>query len=130
MANTLAALLKCTSSSLTQHLNKITFTRIVQPQSKYLPVQSFVKLTFYPVVRTLYSKSSLGLDGYKQQCEKTKVQLATIADKFKTKMKEYAQEDSKSMVFTEDLKNMVHITETDEEVQTVIQMMKKYSFSS
>lgn len=74
----------------------------------------------------MYSKSALGIDGFLFQSEKSKAQLANIADRFKTKMNEYTGDDGKSMIFTEDLKNMVHIAETSEDVDLVIKMMKKY----
>lgn len=79
------------------------------------------------VIRHLYANSALGIDGYLQQCERTKIQLANISDKFRSKMTEYTSDDSKNMIFTEDLKNMVHLAESEEDVQLVIKMMKRYS---
>lgn len=50
-----------------------------------------------------------------------------MGDKFRSKMNEYAQEESKSMIFTEDLKNMVHLAESSpEDVELVLQMMQRY----
>lgn len=40
-------------------------------------------------------------------------------------MRENTADDSKNMVFTEDLKNMVHLAESDEDVELVIKMMTK-----
>ncbi|GJQ78442.1 hypothetical protein Trydic_g11561 [Trypoxylus dichotomus] len=76
--------------------------------------------------RGLYSATSLGLDGFIQQQERVRNQLANIQDKFKAKMKENVQEDSKNIVFTEDLKNMIHIA-SNEDVDIVVKMMKKFN---
>lgn len=68
----------------------------------------------------------MGFDQFLLQCERSKVQLSNIAEKFKLKMDEYSVDDSKTMIFTEDLKNMIHIAETQEDVDLLIKMMKKY----
>ncbi|CAH0550263.1 unnamed protein product [Brassicogethes aeneus] len=78
-------------------------------------------------VRSLYSKSTLGIDGFTMQQEKTRMQMHNISDKFREKMNEYSNEDSKSMIFTEDLKNMIHLSESDEDIQLVYNMIKKFN---
>lgn len=72
----------------------------------------------------------LGLDGFRSQCEKTKANLANIADKFKEKMRDYSAQESKSMIFTEDLKNIIYLAENDDDVEVVINMMKKFQSQS
>ncbi|XP_014250577.1 pentatricopeptide repeat-containing protein 2, mitochondrial-like [Cimex lectularius] len=76
--------------------------------------------------RTLYSAGSIGLDAYQDTREKIKSQFGGIEDKFKTKMTEYTNTDANSTIFTEDLKNMVHLVE-NEEVSLVEQMIKKFA---
>lgn len=77
----------------------------------------------------MYSASYLGLDTFRQQQERIRNQLTNIHDKFKVKMKENTEESSKNVIFTEDLKNMIHIA-TEEDIEVVIKMMKKYVFSA
>ncbi|KAF5307140.1 hypothetical protein FQR65_LT00656 [Abscondita terminalis] len=77
--------------------------------------------------RQLYSATTLGLDNFIQQKGRLKAQLANIAPKFREKMIEYAADESKNMVFTEDLKNMVHLADSDEDVNLVIKMMIKFN---
>lgn len=78
-------------------------------------------------MRHIYAAQTLGLDGYLQSREKIKIQFNNMTDKFKTKMTDYVTESpSKNMIFTEDLKNMIHLTEANEtDIQLVINMMKK-----
>lgn len=40
-------------------------------------------------------------------------------------MKEFTQEGASSMIFTEDLKNMIHIAESEEDLDLVVKMLKK-----
>lgn len=76
--------------------------------------------------RFLYSKTILGLDGYMMQRERTLQQLSNIADKFRDKMRDYTRAEATSMIFTEDLKNMVHMAETTD-IELIILMMKKFN---
>ncbi|KAI4467425.1 pentatricopeptide repeat-containing protein 2 mitochondrial [Holotrichia oblita] len=76
--------------------------------------------------RGLYSASSLGLDTFIEQQDRVRNQLLNIQDKFKTKMIENTTEESKNIIFSEDLKNMIHIA-TDADIEIVINMMKKFN---
>ncbi|CAG9773534.1 unnamed protein product [Ceutorhynchus assimilis] len=78
-------------------------------------------------IRNLYSMSALGLDGFEHQQQRLKLQISSIGDKFKEKMSESVSVESKNMIFTEDLKNMIHIAETDQDVGLVVAMLKKYN---
>jgi hypothetical protein len=50
-----------------------------------------------------------------------------MSEKFRTKMNEYAHDDSKNMIFTEDLKNMIHLAESSpEDIGLVLQMMQRF----
>lgn len=82
--------------------------------------------TSVEVARTLYSKSSLGLDGFELQKQRTKEQLLNLADKFKERMIEYSGDD-KNMIFTEDLKNMIYLAENDQDLELVVDMMRRYA---
>ncbi|KAF2896595.1 hypothetical protein ILUMI_09580 [Ignelater luminosus] len=111
MANVLAALVRTSNTFCSQ---------VLVGQSRSVIFQS-------QAIRNLYSKVTLGVDGYLEQKRRIASQLANIAPMFRDKMKEYTSDDSKNMVFTEDLKNMVHIAENDEDVELVIKMMKKFN---
>lgn len=78
-------------------------------------------------MRHLYSKAALGLDNFTQHREQVKLQMHSIGDKFKEKMAEYVSDETKNMVFTEDLKNMVHLAESDKDIELAVEMLKKYS---
>lgn len=76
--------------------------------------------------RSLYSASSLGLDNYLGTREKIQNYMIDNADKFRGKMTEFLEDGSKNMIFTEDLKNMVHIVQKDQQdIQLTINMIKK-----
>lgn len=70
----------------------------------------------------------MGIDGFLQQKSRIKNNFANISEKFIGKMKEFAIDDTKGMVFTEDLKNMIHLAETDEDIDLVVDMMKRFEF--
>ncbi|XP_046969904.1 pentatricopeptide repeat-containing protein 2, mitochondrial-like [Vanessa cardui] len=73
----------------------------------------------------LYALSSLGIDGYLQTRKKIREQFSNFSDKFRIKMQEFVL-DSKNMIFTEDLKNMVHIAEPTD-LDLVVNMVKKFN---
>ncbi|RVE52731.1 hypothetical protein evm_002604 [Chilo suppressalis] len=76
-------------------------------------------------VQHLYSQSSLGIDGYLHTRKRMKEQFANFTDKFRTKMSEFVT-DPKNMIFTEDLKNMVHLAEPAD-LELVTNMIKKFN---
>lgn len=79
-------------------------------------------------VRNLYSASVLGLDGYRSYREKTRTQHLHNVDNFKRKMKEFVAASATNMVFTEDLKNIIHLAEdTPEDKQLLVDMLEKYN---
>jgi pentatricopeptide repeat domain-containing protein 2 len=58
--------------------------------------------------------------------DRTKIQFVNLADKFKTKMLEFSDPNSSNMIFTEDLKNMIHLAEdTSGDLNLVYRMMKR-----
>jgi len=78
--------------------------------------------------RTLYAADAMGVDGYEKQRERTKMQFTGMSDKFRAKMVEFSTSDSKNMIFTEDLKNMLHLVEGNpEDLGLVLEMMKKFN---
>lgn len=79
-------------------------------------------------VRFLYAEKTLGLDGFKQTSEKIQQQFHNMSEKFRIKMSEYVSDnDKKSMIFTEDLKNMIHLAKSDDDVTLVTKMMIKFN---
>lgn len=75
--------------------------------------------------RQLYAKSTLGIEGFVKQQEQVQRQMQNISLKFKEKMGEYCQDDTKNMIFTEDLKNMMHLATTKEDIEITIKMVYK-----
>lgn len=53
-----------------------------------------------------------------------------MVDKFREKMKEFTLGEGKQMIFTEDLKNMVHLVENrNDDLSLILQMINRYSIS-
>lgn len=77
-------------------------------------------------VRNLYAPAALGIEGYMNARERTKMQVNNI-DSFKAKMEEFVSgKDTQNLIFTEDLKNMVHISEA-QDINLLRQMIEKFS---
>jgi pentatricopeptide repeat domain-containing protein 2 len=58
--------------------------------------------------------------------DRTKTQFVNLADKFRTKMLEFSDPNSSNMIFTEDLKNMVHLADaTSDDLNLVHKMMTR-----
>jgi len=79
--------------------------------------------------RTLYSAEAMGMDRFMYVREKTKLQVTNV-DNFKAKMWEFINEEtSNNLIFTEDLKNMLHISEQPD-VELLTKMIDKFSTQS
>lgn len=73
--------------------------------------------------KTLFSQASLGIDNYVVVREKTAQQFANTQDRFKTKMKEFSEADGASMIFTEDLKSIIHLADSNDDDLTLVKAM-------
>nr|XP_022920793.1 pentatricopeptide repeat-containing protein 2, mitochondrial-like [Onthophagus taurus] len=78
------------------------------------------------VCRTLYSEAALGLDSFEYQKNRVRTQISDVEEKFRTKMSEYVTENSKNIIFTEDLKNMIYLAK-EGDVDLVVKMMKRFN---
>ncbi|GAV00062.1 hypothetical protein RvY_10965 [Ramazzottius varieornatus] len=76
--------------------------------------------------KLLYTKEAIGLSGYEHTRERTATQLGTVKDRFKKRMEQYLSADSKSLIFTEDLKNMLYLADDDNDLSMIERMMKKF----
>ncbi|XP_015379944.1 PREDICTED: pentatricopeptide repeat-containing protein 2, mitochondrial-like [Diuraphis noxia] len=79
--------------------------------------------------RNLYERAAIGLDKYEFFREKIDNQFSD-SDKhlFRERMKSFADPESSSLIFTEDLKQIVHMVGDNEEDLTLVEkMMKKYN---
>lgn len=98
-------------------------------ESEYL--SDFHQTAFFAALltRNLYSAASIGLEGFLQSRERVKLQISNC-DGFKAKMQEFVKdENSKNLVFTEDLKNMLHIA-GKEDVELLMQMIERFCSQS
>uniref|UniRef100_A0A1B6JLF5 Pentacotripeptide-repeat region of PRORP domain-containing protein n=1 Tax=Homalodisca liturata TaxID=320908 RepID=A0A1B6JLF5_9HEMI len=78
--------------------------------------------------RFLYTPAALGLEGYIQVRERVKMQFSELGDRFRAKMKDFVSPDSVNMVFTEDLKHMVHLADaTEDDLELIEEMMLKFN---
>ncbi|XP_047116291.1 pentatricopeptide repeat-containing protein 2, mitochondrial-like isoform X1 [Schistocerca piceifrons] len=80
-------------------------------------------------IRTLYSAAALGLDNYSKTRERVQNQFTNMADRFRSKMEEISHPESKNLVFTEDLKNMVHLA-GENDVELVLKMLRRFNNQS
>jgi len=81
------------------------------------------------LTRNLFAANALGLDAYVQSRERTNLQIPNH-ETFKAKMIEFVKdENSKNLIFTEDLKNMVHIS-NNEDIDLLSQMIKRFCSQS
>lgn len=71
----------------------------------------------------MFTPSALGIDTYLNTRKRIREQFANYSDKFRSKMNDFVS-DSKNMIFTEDLKNIVHIAEPTD-LDLVVKMVKK-----
>ncbi|CAF1149546.1 unnamed protein product [Adineta ricciae] len=77
-------------------------------------------------LRTIFSSSGIGIDSFKSSREQHASRYAPSLDGFKKRFLEsIGQADSQ--VFTEDLRNMIMTANNDDEINGVIQALKKYS---
>lgn len=88
-------------------------------------IWTFFFIIYLEQTRQLYAIATLGLDGFINQQEMVQKQMENISEKFKVKMDEYCQDNNKNMIFSEDLKNMVHLATTSKDVDVVVKMIKK-----
>uniref|UniRef100_A0A1B0DDZ8 Pentacotripeptide-repeat region of PRORP domain-containing protein n=1 Tax=Phlebotomus papatasi TaxID=29031 RepID=A0A1B0DDZ8_PHLPP len=78
--------------------------------------------------RTLYAENTLGVDGFRNVQGKIQSQFSNMTDRFRGKMEEFSSESSSNMIFTEDLKNMIHLAKnTPEDVDLVRKMLVKFN---
>ncbi|KAK2584179.1 hypothetical protein KPH14_006607 [Odynerus spinipes] len=77
--------------------------------------------------RFIFSDNSLGLNGYKATRVQMHQQFANVENSFREKMKEIINSEN-SIVFTEDLKAMLHlVNKNSEDVNLIINMMHKFN---
>ncbi|XP_065086289.1 pentatricopeptide repeat-containing protein 2, mitochondrial-like [Ochlerotatus camptorhynchus] len=78
--------------------------------------------------RSLYSASVLGLDGYENYREKTRTQHMHNVDNFKRKMRDFVAGSASNMIFTEDLKNIIHLADDSAgDKKLLVDMIDKYN---
>lgn len=63
---------------------------------------------------SLFDSASLGIDKYMETRKSLSQQFNQDSRDYKNKMNEFVNNDSKAMVFTDDLKNMVHLCEAED----------------
>lgn len=79
-------------------------------------------------VRTIFSSSGIGIDNFKYARDQHATRYAPSLDVFKKRFLESVGQ-SNSQVFAEDLRNMIMSASNDQEIDAVIQALKKYSAS-
>ncbi|XP_035919139.1 pentatricopeptide repeat-containing protein 2, mitochondrial-like [Anopheles stephensi] len=78
--------------------------------------------------RSLYSAAALGIEGYEAYREKTRTQHLHNVDNFKRKMRDFVSGSSTNMIFTEDLKNIIHLIDnTPEDKQLLKDTVMRYN---
>lgn len=81
------------------------------------------------LTRNLFCPTSLGIDAFLQARERTAIQIPSV-ERFKAKMDEFVKdENSKNLIFTEDLKNMIHLSDV-KDGPLLVQMIKRFCSQS
>ncbi|XP_011496051.1 PREDICTED: pentatricopeptide repeat-containing protein 2, mitochondrial-like [Ceratosolen solmsi marchali] len=81
------------------------------------------------VTRLLYTPNSLGLDGYLNSRDYVKHQFLSMDTMFRQKMNDnISNYGDERLIFTEDLKNMLHLVEKNpSDLELMLKMIKKYN---
>ncbi|CAF1168246.1 unnamed protein product [Rotaria sordida] len=83
--------------------------------------------TVLPVhVRTIFSSSTIGLDNFKLAREQYVSHHSPSIDGFKKRFLDSVNKPD-AQIFTEDLRNMIMSADSDEEIDAVIQALRKYN---
>ncbi|XP_012537102.1 pentatricopeptide repeat-containing protein 2, mitochondrial [Monomorium pharaonis] len=91
---------------------------------------TFQRNNFLNSCRYLYSDNSLGLQGYENARLNFRNQFLNVENTFRNKMEEVCNADS-SVVFTEDLKSMLHLVQKKpEDIELLIKMLTKFNSQS
>ena len=70
--------------------------------------------------------SALGIDNYVNTREKVCAQFQDMIEKFKMRMSDFADIESNNMIFTEDLKHVIHLVDAKpDELNLAKHMMVK-----
>lgn len=78
-------------------------------------------------VRCLYTDPFLGIDKFIEARQRTTTRLGNMRGSFMERMKNQVNSPMPTMIFTEDLKTVIHACEDNkEEIELCIQMMKKF----
>lgn len=87
----------------------------------------FSKSNFINVgIRNLYTEQDLGVPMYESARYIFRNQFMTIEDTFRSKMKEICEKED-GIIYTEDLKAMVHLVrETEDDMALLLKMLQKY----
>ncbi|XP_074651499.1 pentatricopeptide repeat-containing protein 2, mitochondrial-like [Tubulanus polymorphus] len=96
---------------------KIVFFRQIRKPSQTLGCRYF----------GLFSDDILGLEGYKRQRMITRERVHSRRDDFFHRMESYMASGDNCTIFTDDLKTVASLAETDSELDTAVKMIKKYA---
>lgn len=78
--------------------------------------------------RTIFGDSYLNMEHYLNIREKVTMQLHGKKDQFTARIKNYLNSSTHGMIYSSDLKHMVHLAENNpEDLSLIIAMMKKFS---
>ncbi|KAJ8681557.1 hypothetical protein QAD02_017349 [Eretmocerus hayati] len=90
--------------------------------------KNIVKQVVCTAVRHLYSPNSMGISGYMNARDYVKSQFVGVDHLFFQKMKEFINKQDGSLIFTEDLKTMLHLVQKrEEDLELLYEMLKKYN---
>ncbi|XP_071567711.1 pentatricopeptide repeat-containing protein 2, mitochondrial [Temnothorax nylanderi] len=92
-----------------------------------LTSNTLLRNSFLNSCRFLYSDQSLGLQGYENARLNFRNQFLNVENTFRGKMEEVCNTDS-SMIFTEDLKSMLHLAQKKpEDIELLVKMLTKFN---
>lgn len=93
-------------------------------------IQNYVVYSFFCIFvacRFLYSDQALGIINYETARLNFRNQFINVEDTFRSKMHEVCNTES-SMIFTEDLKSMLHLVQKKpEDIELIVKMLTKFN---
>lgn len=85
-----------------------------------------IRLYLFLGKRNLYERAAIGLDKYEYFRDKVNTQFSDAEKQmFRERMNSFANPESNSLIFTEDLKQIVHMVDNNEADLTLVDKMLK-----
>lgn len=107
---------------------KVEAIKLLHYSQLYLNSIQYFQISIFHIldIRQIYSTASIGLNDYITVREKLARNSKDSFERFRQRLVALTGENEHEMVYTEDLKQMIHIAEpTEEDLQLITKMLSK-----